>query len=274
MNPVDKTPDLHALTDYEYEADLDGDNALAYVVELAGESRKILELGAGSGMQTRHLAQGGRNEVIAVEINPASVRKLEAIVDRVHTLDLNDPSWVVPLRPDGPFDAIVAADVLEHLYDPWSTIALMKTLLAEGGEIVVSLPFIGNSAVLGLIYESDFEYRDQGLLDKTHIRFFGLHNIVALHRNAGLTITDARFVLRPPETTEFHMRWNSLPLKVRRALSFSPHGNIYQVVTVARAAAECSSSFCLIEAARRRCAPLAAARGGIFGRLGAKLGLF
>lgn len=272
MQEAPRTPDLGALNDYEYEADLNGDNALAYVVELAGEGRRILELGAGSGMQTRLLARDRRNRVVAVEINPASAQKLARIVDSVHILDLNEASWVERVAAEGPFDAIVAADVLEHLYDPWAAMARMKTLLAEDGEIVVSLPYIGNGAVLGLIYEDDFDYRDEGLLDKTHIRFFGLRNIVALHRNAGLAITDARFVLRPPETTEFHARWNSLPPKVRRARSVGPHGNIYQVVTKARLANEASAGFCLLEAARARCAPQAPAGLRYLRKLGARFG--
>ena len=81
--------------------------------------------------------------------------------------------------------SIIAADVLEHLYDPWSALATMKTLLAAEGDIIVSLPYIGNAAILGLISDDDFQYREEGLLDKTHIRFFGLRNIAQLMSTRG-----------------------------------------------------------------------------------------
>jgi len=249
------TPDLGVRHDYEYQIDLHGDNALAYVAELAGSGKKILELGAGAGMQTQILVKEGRNEVVAVEINPGAVEKLKRYVDRVYPLDLNDPKWTSALADEGKFDVVIACDVLEHLYDPWTAIGEMKKLLSEDGEIIICLPHIGNSAILGLLYEDDFEYREEGLLDKTHIRFFGLRNIEALHKNAGLTITDARIVLRRPEVTEFHARWNHLPKRVRAALSISAHGDIYQVVTTARRSETVSTSFRLSEAAAKRCPP-------------------
>ncbi|QGM99283.1 class I SAM-dependent methyltransferase [Methylocystis parvus] len=257
MNEQQSTqaPDLGVLHDYEYQIDLNGDNALAYVVELAGAGKKILELGAGAGMQTQFLVKDKRNEVVAVEINPQSVEKLKRFTERVYSLDLNAPGWPDALDAEGKFDAIIAADVLEHLYDPWTAITEMKKLLKEDGEIIVSLPYIGNGAILGLLYEDDFDYREEGLLDKTHIRFFGLKNIEALHKNAGLTIADARIVLRRPEVTEFHASWNKLPKAVRAALTVSPHADIYQVVTTARRSETVATDFSLFDAAAKRCPP-------------------
>lgn len=248
-------PDLGILHDYEYQIDLEGDNALAYVIEFAGASKKILELGAGAGMQTQFLAKDKRNDVVAVEINPASVEKLKKYTDRVYSLDLNAPGWTQALSAEGKFDAIVSADVLEHLYDPWAAIAEMIKLLNDEGKIIVSLPYIGNGAILGLLYDDDFDYREDGLLDKTHIRFFALKNIEALHRKAGLTITDARFVLRRPEVTEFHAHWNKLPRAVRRAFTMGPHADLYQVVTTARRSETVSTDFSLFDAAAKRCPP-------------------
>jgi len=83
----------------------------------------------------------------------------------------------------------------------------MKELLNEAGTIVLSLPHAAHSAILSCLFEEDFPYGEWGLLDKTHIRFFGLHNIHALHASAGLAITAARFVMRRPEETEFAERW-------------------------------------------------------------------
>jgi 2-polyprenyl-3-methyl-5-hydroxy-6-metoxy-1,4-benzoquinol methylase len=107
-------PDLSVLMNYEYELDVRGDNALAYVLELAGSSKKILEVGAGSGTITKHLV---KCDVVALEINPASVEKLKSYVGRVYALDLNDSCWFKSLESEGKFDTIIAADVLEHLYE-------------------------------------------------------------------------------------------------------------------------------------------------------------
>ncbi len=75
------------------------------------------------------------------------------------------------------FEVIVAADVLEHLYDPWATLRTVRDILDTDGYVVVSLPHIGHNAVIACILQEDFEYQDWGLLDKTHIRFFGIENM-------------------------------------------------------------------------------------------------
>lgn len=43
------------------------------------------------------------------------------------------------LKP-GSFDAIIAADVLEHLYNPWQALQRLRPLLAPGGAIYVACP--------------------------------------------------------------------------------------------------------------------------------------
>jgi 2-polyprenyl-3-methyl-5-hydroxy-6-metoxy-1,4-benzoquinol methylase len=244
-------PDLSVLMNYEYELDVRGDNALAYVLELAGSNKRTLEVGAGSGMITKHLVKTNGCDVVALEINPASVEKLKSYVGRVYALDLNDSCWIKSLESEGKFDTIIAADVLEHLYDPWTALRAMKELLNEAGTIVLSLPHAAHSAILSCLFEEDFPYGEWGLLDKTHIRFFGLHNIHALHASAGLAITAARFVMRRPEETEFAERWSRLPVEIQAALSSNPHGHVYQVVTSARPVEKVSAPVNLFEASIR-----------------------
>jgi hypothetical protein len=71
------------------------------------------------------------------------------------------------------------------------------------------------------------------LLDKTHIRFFGIRNIQKLFDDAGFKIVEAEFVTKTPEQTEFAQRWRQLPLPTRQALATNRLGTIYQVVVKA-----------------------------------------
>ena len=80
---------------------------------------------------------------------------------------------------------------------------------------------------------SDFEYREYGLLDRTHLRFFGLKNIEALFAQANLKIIEARYVIKVPEETEFASGWARLPFPMRDVILNSPHSQIYQVVVKA-----------------------------------------
>jgi 2-polyprenyl-3-methyl-5-hydroxy-6-metoxy-1,4-benzoquinol methylase len=214
---------------YGYKFDPRSDVAGANILRFVGKSRKVLELGAGPGSISRPLKTINNCDVTAVERDTNSVTALREFCDEVHQLDLNDPDW--PDRLNGrQFDNIVMADVLEHLYDPWSTLRRAIPLLREHGSFVVSVPHAGHAEVLACLIDNDFEYRDTGLLDRTHIRFFGMKNIQALFEDAELKIVDFAFVVRPPEKGDFKRRWKRLPSHARAALESTDFGTVYQVV--------------------------------------------
>ncbi len=219
---------------YEYEVDFSSATAPAHVLRMTGHNRRVLEIGAGPGSITKHLIRKNGCDVVAVEIEPTAIEKLKKICQNVYQLDLNDSSWADKLSGEEKFDVVIAADVLEHTYNPLQTLKSMKSLLREGGEIILSLPHVGHNAIIACIMNEDFEYRDWGLLDRTHIRFFGIKNINHIHDKAGLSIIDANFVLRPPDETEFADKWAELSPEVRRAIETNPFGHVYQVVTKAQ----------------------------------------
>ena len=129
-----------------------------------------------------------------------------------------------------PFEVVVAADVLEHLYDPWLTLRLLRPLLDNRGALVLSLPHAGHAALAASFLSGNVAYRDWGLLDRTHIRFFGLRDIERLVRQAGFKIVEAHYVCRSPEASELAENWIALPESVRQALRNMPDADIYQVV--------------------------------------------
>ena len=228
---VSPVPQLDVLMNYEYPVKLDGASAAAHVIRMVNQGSKVLDIGAGAGSITRHLAGVKQCKVTAVEINPDSVAKLCAYCASVYPLDLNDKNWTQELQREGLFDVVLAADVLEHLYDPWTTLRQMKSLLKPEGSIILSLPHAGHCAVLASLMDGDFAYGEWGLLDKTHIRFFGIKNIQAMHDSTGLEILEAKFVLRPPENMEMAQKWAQVSPELKAHLRAAPHADVYQVVT-------------------------------------------
>jgi 2-polyprenyl-3-methyl-5-hydroxy-6-metoxy-1,4-benzoquinol methylase len=215
---------------YEYDVDLDGDTAPARVVRMVGQHQRVLEVGAGPGSITRHLQGHGGCTVTAVELDAEAIKVLAPFCDKVYQANLNDPDWPQLLSAEEGFDVVVAADVLEHLYDPWATLELMKRFVNQNGCLVISLPHVGHSAIAACLLQEDFDYRDWGLLDRTHIRFFGIKNIQDLFEKAGLKIIHAEFVVVSPEDTEFSGLWAKLPARVQHALGTNRFGCVYQVV--------------------------------------------
>ncbi len=218
---------------YDYDVDPGGDTAPARVCRMVGSGKRVLEIGAGPGSITRVLQRQG-NRITALEVDETAIPHLQERCDQVVQADLNRDDW--PTRLAGArFDAVIAADVLEHLTDPWSTLQRMKTLLVPGGVVVVSVPHASHACVLACLLREDFEYRDWGLLDRTHVRFFGLRSLQAMFHGADMKLVGAEFVVRPPEATEFADQWHALSDEARTFLDKQPFGHVYQVVVTAAA---------------------------------------
>jgi len=215
---------------YEYDVDMDSASAPANVLRLVGFKKNVLEVGCGPGSITKNMAKGLECKVTGLEIDPDAIRRVAPYCDRIFRADLNSPDWPSLLEPGEQFDVVVAADVLEHLYDPWETLKRMASFISKDGYAVISLPHAGHAAVMSCLAAGDFQYRDWGLLDKTHIRFFCLKNMEELFAKAGLKIIEAKYVTALPEATEFADGWNRLPRSLRREMSKISHSHIYQVV--------------------------------------------
>ncbi|MBS0232809.1 MAG: class I SAM-dependent methyltransferase [Proteobacteria bacterium] len=217
---------------YEYDIDLDSDVAPARVIRMVDRGTKVLEIGAGPGSITRHLSSTLGCDVVALEIDPSAIEKLTPFARKVYPLDLNDASWSKVLEAEeGKFDAVIAADVLEHVYDPWTVLGGMKSLLNDTGSVILSIPHVAHASVIGCLFDEDFEYRPWGLLDKTHIRFFGIKNIQKLYNAQGLAIEHSEFVVRTPEMTEFAARWERLPANIKEAAQTNRFSHVFQVVS-------------------------------------------
>jgi 2-polyprenyl-3-methyl-5-hydroxy-6-metoxy-1,4-benzoquinol methylase len=218
---------------YEYEIDPLSDTTAAHVVRMVGQKKRVLEVGCGPGSITKILARQGQCRVTGLEQDLEAIEKAAPYCEAIMQVDLNDVAWTRLFDGTERFDVVVAADVLEHLYDPWRTLREMGSFISPDGYLVISLPHVGHAAVVSCLINGDFEYRDWGLLDRTHIRFFGLKNIEGLFVEADLKIVEAKYVIKPPEFTELAASWAKLSRTLQDALKSSAHADVYQVVVKA-----------------------------------------
>jgi len=95
----------------------------------------------------------------------------------------------------------VFSDVLEHLYDPWSLLKKIKQYSQPGTEIVAGIPNSQHWSLQALLCTGFFRYKDSGLLDRTHIRFFSRQTIFELFEQNGYKIIQSipRIFEEPPE---------------------------------------------------------------------------
>jgi SAM-dependent methyltransferase len=151
-------------------------------------ARSILELGCSAGALGAALkARAPRSmTVVGVEYDPEHARIAAQRLDRVVAGDAAE--FVAGASPpESPFDCLIAADVLEHLVDPWTTLQRAAALVRPGGTVIVSLPnalFFGG--LLRIVRERRWPRDDEGLFDRTHLRWFSRSDAVELVRGAGL----------------------------------------------------------------------------------------
>jgi SAM-dependent methyltransferase len=149
----------------------------------------ILEIGCGTGATGSVLKGRNPNLVyVGVEINETAARTAGSRLDQVFTTDiekLSPDQW--PFEKEY-FDLIIAADVLEHLYDPWRVMFFLKDFLKKGGKILLSLPNTQNINLIANLVQGNWTYEKYGLLDATHIRFFTWNEIDKLLQGTGFRI--------------------------------------------------------------------------------------
>ena len=121
-----------------------------------------------------------------MERDPGAAQDARKRLDRVIECDLAklDPADLGAEL----FDAILASDVLEHLYDAEDVLARAVTRLRPGGAVVLSLPNIANVYVFAQLLLKTWPRRDSGIFDRTHVRFFARRDMVRLLQGAGLRV--------------------------------------------------------------------------------------
>jgi len=153
---------------------------------LNGSGGRLLDLGA-SGGQLGAALRNRFDRTIGFEYDVDRIGELKHHFDQVVITDLEK----VRRLPKG-IRAIVLADVLEHLRDPSAILRCVRESLADDGTVFISVPNIANITVrLGLLF-GVFEYRDRGILDNTHLRFYTLRTIRREVENAGFRIVAMR----------------------------------------------------------------------------------
>jgi 2-polyprenyl-3-methyl-5-hydroxy-6-metoxy-1,4-benzoquinol methylase len=89
----------------------------------------------------------------------------------------------------GHFDTIFFNDVLEHMVDPWTALRRAQSFLTPDGIVVASIPNIRHFTVLdSIIRRADFSYADNGILDRTHLRFFTKTTMIDLFTSTGFEV--------------------------------------------------------------------------------------
>jgi 2-polyprenyl-3-methyl-5-hydroxy-6-metoxy-1,4-benzoquinol methylase len=211
-------------------------NSLALLADRIPAGAIVLELGPAGGYFTRHLHETLHCTVDAVEIDPlmadaARVWCRTMIVGNLETLDL--PA----LLPAHSYDVVLMADVLEHLRDPAPVLQQLHSLLKADGCCLISVPNVAYGGLIVSLLGGEFEYREEGLLDQTHLRFYTRRSLAQLLVHTGWFPGGWQPVPLSFWDSEFRTRLETLPTALVDLLASRPELSCYQWLVEARAEA-------------------------------------
>src|SRR6478672_6473355 len=171
-----------------YDAPLDLQNlrdSRSIAVKLIGTNKRVLELGPATGRITRALKENNC-QVVAIERDARAVEMLRSLCTVIEG-DIEQLTMEHYLK-GMTFDVILAGDFLEHLQDPVQVLQELRPFLDPNGFVVSSIPNVTHGSVRMELLQGKFEYRDTGLLDRTHLRFFTLQSIRGMFSEAGYEV--------------------------------------------------------------------------------------
>ena len=154
---------------------------------------KVLDIGCSTGSVGRDLKNRFPQLWIwGMEINANSaslaIKNLDKVsVKQIFDLDASERDLLKSI------DTILLLDVLEHMYDPWKVLDYIAKNASPSVQVITSIPNIANIDVLRDLAKGVWQYKDQGILDITHIRFFSLYEMRKMFYETGFKILHTNF---------------------------------------------------------------------------------
>jgi 2-polyprenyl-3-methyl-5-hydroxy-6-metoxy-1,4-benzoquinol methylase len=222
---------------YAHEIDPNGGSAAAVLARMVEPGHRVLELGTGPGTVTRILHSKGC-KVTGVEMDTETLATCAPFCERTVQANLEEPHWAAALAGEK-FDVIICADVLEHLRDPRPLLNQLPLFLKSGGSVLMSLPNASHLTVVASLLMGRFPYQKSGLLDHTHLKFYGREDLEGLLRECGLLWQHWHTVHVEPAQAELKNYWHQLDEATQTLLKTKcADGVVYQHVVRAQPATE------------------------------------
>lgn len=194
---------------------------------------QVLECGCATGYMTQYMKEKLHARVYIVEYDETAFDIAINYAEDGICADLMGNEWQKKFRGIA-FDYILFADVLEHIYDPVSVLRKAVALLKEGGKVLVSLPNVTHNDVLLNLYRDEWKYTPIGLLDETHIRFFGAKNLEPLFQKVNLQIVHQDYIVKDQFDTEQNLSNNLEDGMLVESFRNRIYGNVYQFIIMAQ----------------------------------------
>ncbi len=218
---------------YRREITRDEQTSLSVLAGLIHPGATVLDLGTGSGALGKYLSEALGCRVDGLTFNAAEAALAAPAYRRLEVANL-ETCVLQELFGAAQYDFIVCADVLEHLGRPERVVQACRDLLTHDGKLLVSVPNAAYCGLIGELIQGEFRYRDEGLLDRTHLRFFTRRSLTRFLAELGWSLERIESIRRELPESEFGLAFDSLAPAMSRHLLALPDALSYQFIAVAQ----------------------------------------
>ena len=149
----------------------------------------VLEVGCGAGALGRAFKRiNPTTTYIGVELMPGPAAQARDVLDHVIEGDISQQPLTTLPGNIQQVDCLVFGDVLEHLVDPAAVLRQLLPWLKEDGQLLACIPNVQHWSVLANLLSGQWPQEDQGIFDRTHLRWFTKQSIRTLLEDQGLQI--------------------------------------------------------------------------------------
>ena len=181
------------MTKYEFSLNFSNPSTTHSIqARMVDESTMLLDVGCHAGTMGAALRDGKAVKVIGIDTDLEALKVAKTRLENAFIGSIEETGWVERIQEKGytSFDTILFGDVLEHTRNPDLILREAASILKHNGNIIVSIPNVAYWRVrLGLLL-GKWDYQDEGILDRTHLRFFTRSTIRELIETAGYQIID------------------------------------------------------------------------------------
>lgn len=152
------------------------------------DAEKVIEVGCGSGaLAQAYKALSPHAHYTGIDIESSYADMAKARCDQSLNMNIEhapasfwDEAWDT--------DCWVFGDTLEHLVEPWQLLMRIRVNLPPNGCVVACIPNMQHWSVIYRLITGELHYEEQGLLDRTHLRWFTKKTIIKMFTDCGYQI--------------------------------------------------------------------------------------
>lgn len=174
---------------------------LDLVFEEGLDNKRILDLGCASGYFGKELKKES-NTVIGADISDKIIQEAKKVLDEALVLDIENDELPEQFI-ENPFDIIICAEIIEHLFDQETFLKKARLMLKPQGKIIFTTPnfLIWNNRIKMLL--GRFGPKEV-FNDKSHIHLLSYKGFLSLISKAGFRVVKENHVWYPNWLEKFH----------------------------------------------------------------------